>query len=160
MKKTALILGFLVMFAASTAFANHGGKFCPMGGGKACKGMSCASHQQESPCPIVNTLLEQAHAALEHSKDLGLTAEQIQGIREIKIEAKKHNIRMKAEMEIMQLDMKVMLKSDTFDAEAAKAMMEKGMPGMMEGGKKVIDWYGKFRSILKPEQWEKLKEIR
>ena len=155
MKKTAIILGFLLAFAVSTAaFAHHeGGQACPMGAGNE-HGM-----REQSPCPVTNMLLMQAHEAVEHSKDLGLTADQIQAIRDIKIEAKKNNIRMKAEMEIMEIDMKVMMKADKFDAEAFKAMMDKGMPQMMENGKKVVDWYAKFRSILKPEQYARLLEM-
>ncbi len=161
MKKTALILGFLMVFAASTAaFANHhGGKSCGLGGG--CHhGQSCCNKGGESQCPLTNMLLEKAHMALEHSKELGLTAEQVQNIRSIKIETKKHVIRGTAEMQIMELDMKVVMKGDTFDAEAVKAMIDKGVPAWADNAKKVVDWYAAFRAELKPEQWAKLKELK
>ena len=138
--------------------------------GIACQGMEgkqCArkgghgSHDgAKSPCPLMNALLMQAHESLEHSKDLGLSADQIKTIREIKIEAKKFNIHMKAEMEIMGIDMKSKLWADEFDAEGLKKMIDGMAASMPEGGKKTVDLYAKFRSTLTADQWQKLKELR
>ena len=138
----------------SIACQGMDGKQCSMKGGH-------GSHDgAESPCPIMNKLLMQAHESLEHSKDLGLSADQVKAIREIKIEAKKFNIRMKAEMEIMEIDMKSKLWADEFDAEGLKKMIDGMAAGMPEGGKKTVDLYAKFRSTLKADQWQKLKELR
>lgn len=145
-----ILTSFLILGFVPASFACEGGK-CSRGG---------YHEEQESQCPIVNKLLMQAHEALEHSKELGLSAEQINTIRGIKLEAKKANIRMMADMQIMELDMKSKLMADDFDAEGMKKMIDSMAAGMPEGGKKAIDWYAKFRSTLKADQWQKLKELR
>ncbi len=161
MKKifVTMLAAFFVFSMVPSGFANHGGspgKQCSLKGGSC-----CGDHggQKASECPIVNALLTQAHTALEHQKELGLSAEQVSGIREIKIEAKKFNIRMNAEMQIAEIDMKSAFKADDFDGEGLKKMIDQMAVQMPEGGKKTIDWYAKFRSTLKADQWQKLKEL-
>ena len=158
MKKifAAVFASFLIFNMLPSAFANHDGSGqCPYKKG------GCGGHgeQKKSQCPILNALLTQAHESLEHSKDLGLTADQVKTIREIKIEAKKFNIRMNAEMEIAEIDMKSMFRADEFDADGMKKMIDQMAVQMPEGGKKAVDWYAKFRSTLKADQWQKLQEL-
>lgn len=151
-----MLAAFFVFSAVPSSFAGHGGKQCPLKGG------GCSSHSgcdKQSQCPILNALLTQAHTALEHSKDLGLSDDQINKIREIKIEAKKFNIRMGAEMAIAEIDMKVAFKADNFDAEGMKKNIDAMAAQFPEGGKKAVDWYAAFRSELKADQWQKLKEL-
>lgn len=153
-----LLAGFFVFSVVPSGFAgHHGGKQCALKGGGCC-GKS-GGHDKQSECPIVNALLTQAHTALEHQKDLGLTADQVKAIRDIKIEAKKFNIRMGAEMAIAEIDMKMKFKADEFDAEGLKQMIDTMAAQFPEGGKKAVDWYANFRATLKADQWAKLKEL-
>lgn len=155
MKKifVTMLAAFFVFSSVPSGFAGHGGGQCSR------RGYGGHCEQKASECPIVNALLTQAHTALEHSKDLGLTDDQITKIREIKIEAKKFNIRMGAEMAIAQIDMKVAFKADNFDAEGMKKNIDAMAAQFPEGGKKAVDWYAAFRSELKADQWQKLKEL-
>lgn len=153
------LASFLIFSVVPSVFAGHGGGQCPLKGGmgKCCSGGGHGDKQ--SQCPIVNALLTQAHTALEHWKDLGLSADQVKTIREIKVEAKKFNIRMNAEMQIAEIDMKMKFKADEFDGESLKKMIDQMAVQMPEGGKKAVDWYASFRSTLKADQWQKLKEL-
>jgi len=152
----ALFIAVFFSFAP-LASANHGGK-CPMSG----KGGQCSSgkHEEKSPCPIVNKLMHTAHEALEHKKDLGLTADQVKSIWSIKMDAKKRMIRQMAEMQIMMIDMKSKLNAEPLDVEGLNAMIDRGSAGMASGAKETVSEYAKLLSLLTPEQLEKLKAAK
>lgn len=158
------VAGFFLLNLVPSVFAGHhghgktGGGQCSRGGGSCCSGAQkdCAG---KSECPMVSALLMQAYTALEYSKDLGLTDDQVNAIREIKMETKKFSIRMDAEMKIAKIDMKSKFKADKFDAEGLKKMVSDWAAKMPEGPNQMIDWYAKFRSTLNEDQWQKLKEL-
>ena len=149
MKKylTGLFAFLLILNFVPLSFA-YKSQQCSRMGGPSC------GETQKSPCPIVNKLLMQAHTALEHSKELGLTQEQTNTLRNIKIETKKFNIHMMAEMQIMEIDVKSQMMADNFNVDGMKKMIDQMAASMPEGGKKVVDWYAQFRSTLKYKHWQ------
>ncbi len=160
--KYVFILGLISMvFLAPAASANPKGGECPMksGHGDCCSRGCDQKAGGHGECPIVAKTLWLAHAALDHKAEIGLSADQVKAIKELKLEVKKQKIQQKAAMEIGMLEMHSKLKADDFDAEGLKAMMDEGMASMVAGAKASIDQYAKLRSILKNEQIEKLKNL-
>jgi len=154
---TALIAALLFSFTPF-ALANHGEGRCPMGKSAHCKGSY--EHGQKSPCPITNQFLGMAHEALEHQKDLGLSADQVKAIRELKIEAMKRSVRQMADMQILMIDMKSKMKADVLDVKGLNDLIDKGSATMAASTKETVKDYDKFLKVLTDEQRTKLKSVR
>ena len=98
------------------------------------------------------------HEYLEHREQLGLSEQQVQDIKAMKLEMKKSMIRKMANMQIFKLDMKQHLSADTLNAEAINAMIDQQMSTMAAGAKEGVAAFVKLRSILTAEQQAKFKD--
>lgn len=159
MKK--ILLAFFVLGAA--VLTQNVWADCPMGKGD-CQGQKqCAvagGHgEEEYPCPIINKIMKKAHFLLENWEEIGLSPEQVDTIKALKLQAKKSMIRGGADMEIMMLDMKSKLSEDVLDVEGLNAMIDEGMAQMTQSAKAGVDTYAKLKAVLTPEQVEKAKAI-
>lgn len=159
MKKFVLVLAILtgVLFAGG-AWAGHGSEQCPTGGDKAC-GQSSGCDDAGYPCPIVDKAMKKAHFYLGNAEEIGLSEEQIQTIKDLKLWFKKQMIRGNADMQIMMLDMQSKLGEETLDQTGINAMIDEGMANMAKSAKDSVEAYAKLKAVLTPEQVEKAKEI-
>ena len=159
MKKFLLGVAFLSgFFFAGNAWANHEGSQCPSGGDHQMCGKS-GSEDVDYPCPIVDKAMKKAHFYLENWEEIGLSEEQVDSIKGIKLWFKKQMVRGQADMEIMMLDMKAKLGEENIDVEGLNAMIDEGMAGMAKSAKASVEAYAKLRAILTPDQIAKAKEI-
>ncbi len=156
------LLAFLVLgsaFLTQNVWAE-----CPMGKGD-CQGQKqCAvsgGHGQDesSPCPIIDKIMKKAHFLLENWEEIGLSQEQVNTIKDLKLQDKKSMIRGGADMEIMMLDMKSKLSEEVLDVEGMNAMIDEGMAQMTQSAKASVDVYAKLKAVLTPEQVEKAKAL-
>ncbi len=150
------ILGLLVMMLLSPAvYACEGGS-CKGGG----EGGWGKSHHQKSPCPVTNKFFDDAHEMLEHKEELGLTPEQVQTIKGLKMEMKKSEIRKMADMQIFMIDLKAKLHEDKINTEAINAMIDQQSAAMASSGKQIVEQYIKLKGVLTPEQAAKMKTVK
>lgn len=161
-KITTLLLAvfFLLSLALPAMAGDCKGGQCPMKnaqGGCGKSGGSCGN--KEYQCPIVAKLMKKAHFFLENQKEIGLSEDQVQAIKAIKIEAKKSYIRQEAEMKIFEMDLDQKLSEPKVDVEALNAMMDSASAGFAQGGKATVASYAKLKAVLKDDQMAKAKEI-
>jgi Spy/CpxP family protein refolding chaperone len=155
MRKTMMFILFLAMtvFLSSPAFARSmegqwKGKECPI---KMEKG--------ESQCPIANKFTMKAHFLLEHKADLGLTDDQVNAIKNLKLQMEKDGIRQCADMKTFKLDLESKLMEDKVDVEGASALIDKSSATAAAASKSNLASYAQLKSLLTPDQITKMKEI-
>lgn len=154
MKKLTLMT--LILFLAAAVPAMAEGQ-CP-------RGMDCPkSHDcggdKESPCPIVAKLMKKAKFFLANAEAIGLTDEQIQQIKAIKVDAEKDEILGGAQMQVAFLELESKMSADPVDLEAINKTVDELSAGMSKGAKKSAQRYVDLKSILTVEQKKKAKEI-
>ena len=159
MKKLVLIPMFLLStFLCQTVWAD-----CAAGGDEGHGRKECAMRGDQDedayPCPIVDKIMKKAHFFLENKDEIGLSEEQVDTIRGLKLQVKKSLIRSEADMQIMMLDMKAKLGDDTLDVEGIDTMIDQGMGQMAQTAKANVDVYAKLKAVLTPEQVEKAKAL-
>ena len=101
-----------------------------------------------------------AHWMLENKTTLGLTDEQVNTIKALKMEMKKKQIRESAEMQIAMMDMKTKLKENPVDVEGLNKMIDQGMAAMTQSAKENVQAYSKLKAMISDDQWKKLKESK
>ena len=89
MKKALALVFAMTLLSATPAVLRA--EDCPMheGGGCSRGGSGQGDHDKGAGCPILGKVIKQAHFILEHKSELGITDEQAQEVKKIKIEAKK-----------------------------------------------------------------------
>jgi hypothetical protein len=125
--------------------------------GRGCHGKS---GHGASKCPIASKAMWLSHALLENRTELGLTAEEIARIKEIKLEIAKGYLRQGAEMQVFMLDMKSALSQEKVDVEKIESMIDSGMAGMATAAKASVKAYAELKGIATPERMAKLKAAR
>jgi len=136
-----LAIGFLAPMAH--AFDCGKGKAGWQGGSKDCK----------------EKIFLKAHKILKNKEELGLSDEQVQKIKDLKISAKKDLIRKEAEIDILKVDIKSEMYKDTIDVAAVNAFIDKKYDLKKEKTKSLIAAFVALKNILTEDQKKKLKEI-
>lgn len=96
---------------------------------------------------------------LRHSKELGLTDVQVEKIADIKRTLVKERIAMKAQVRILDVDIRALAKNDTVDVEKIRPLIEKKYEAKKELGLKEIMALADAKKVLTPEQLKKAKEL-
>lgn len=100
-----------------------------------------------------------AHLMLENQEEIGLTEDQIESIRALKLETKKSLIKQNAEIELLSVDMKAELYKDVIDVKALKKIVDKKYDFKKAKMNMVIDAYAKLKGVLDEGQRHFLKEL-
>ncbi len=131
---------------------------CPMGEEKkTCR--KCGEAEESCPCPILDKIMKKSHFLLDNQEELGLSEEQVDKIKAIKMGAKKTAILQAANMQIFEIDLKTKLGESKVDVEGIDAMIDQGMTAMSKSAKDSVQSYADLKSILTEEQMVKAKEI-
>jgi hypothetical protein len=134
-------------------------KRCPTGEHQSvCRSCGERSCGKES-CPITSKLTKKACFLLSHAEEIGLSDEQVQKIKSIKMEAKKQHILAKAQMKIGIIDMKAKLHEDELDVDGLNAMVDQFAAGFAASTKKAIQSYAELKGLLSDEQKAKAKTL-
>lgn len=158
MKKNMLVvavLGVFLLFNPSAYADTDGGH--PMW--HHAGGMMGYSHHEQSQCPITRKFMMKAHALLENQKELGLSADQVKTIKDLKLQMEKDSIRQKADQEIFQLDLKSKLGEDKIDVEGTNALIDKAFASSTAAAKSNLEAYAKLKNVLTPDQLAKMKDF-
>lgn len=100
-----------------------------------------------------------AHLILSNQEELGLSDEQVDNIKELKMKAKKDLIRKDAEIEVAALDIKSEMYKKTIDTSAIGKLIDKKYDLKKEKAKSLVESYAALKGILTEEQKEKMKDM-
>ena len=144
MKKTLLLTIMCMLVLGSYALAGHayGGK---------------DSGYYHSG--LKEKFFHKAHFYLEHQEELGLSEEQVDQIKALKIEVKKNMIRQGAEIDILKIDIHAGLREKQPDVDALHKLIDQKYNIKKTKAKTLVSSIVQVKSILTEEQSEKSKEI-
>lgn len=149
----------LSLLGVSSADADHGEQgssrcsSCPF------KSRAYGYDDEKYACPITGKLMGKAHFYLENQKELGLTEEQVNSIKALKLETKKIYLRQMADHQIFELDMNHKLSETKVDVAGIQAMIDQHTASMTSSAKETVAAYAKLKSVLSGEQIAKAKEF-
>ena len=104
-------------------------------------------------------LMMKAHFLMKNQEELGLTDEQVEKIKALKITTKKSLIKTKADIDILIVDIKAALWEDTIDKDAVGKLIDQKYDLKKVQAKTAINALADIKSLLTDEQKEKCKEI-
>ncbi len=155
-----LILTLLALpLAAAPVFANHGG----------CKHGQCSLRKSgcdhgdcgkaSGGCPLVEMFMKKAHFFVDHQKALGLSDEQVNKIKTLKMERKKAIIRQTADHQIFMVDVTMKLHETPLDVEGLNAMIDQATASMATAAKETVAALVELKGVLSEEQMATAKGI-
>ena len=119
---------------------------------------SCGGGMEEGgPCPgqkkgLEEKFMKKARMLLEHGDELKLSEEQVGKIRALKHEVKKDIIMKDAQIEVVGLDLKALLRDDTMDVDRANALIEQKYDIKKAKAKLLVKALADLKNILTDEQ--------
>lgn len=133
----------LTLSVSGAAFAGHGSGY-----GKSGRGWGG---------DLETMFFFKAHKILEMKQELGLSAEQVDTIKNLKVEVKKELINSKADIEIIEVDLYSQLKNNAKDVETVNKLIDAKYDAKKNKAKVVTAAYAKLTQTLSDKQWETLK---
>jgi len=103
--------------------------------------------------------MTKAHFYLENQKEIGLSEDQVNSIKELKLERKIAYVRQMSEQQVFILDVTHKLSQPKVDVEGIGAMIDQQIVPMAASAKETVAAYAKLKSILSEEQRAKAKEL-
>lgn len=98
-----------------------------------------------------------AHKVLQMEKELGLSAEQVEAVKSLKLDTKKSLIRSGAELDILKIDLYSQLKKDAADTASVEKLIDQKYEIKKAKAKLIAGSYAKLKSSLTDKQWEAFK---
>ncbi len=148
-KQMWVILLFCAFLLASPrAFAEDG----TMGG---CKMM----HKMDKMGPE-EKFYQKAFFLLSNADEIGLTDDQVEKIRTLKLKIKKNMIMEDAQIETLALDISEALAADQVDTKKVDSLVDKKYELKKQRTKEIIQGYLDLRGILTKDQQDKLKKMQ
>ncbi len=151
-KLLILTTAFLIICAKSGVADD---KMCPMYKNH-CK---MGKVQYEKDWNVEEMFYKKARLIMMNEKELGLSAEQIKAIRDLKSETKKQVIRNDAEIDVIKVDIKNQLYEPTINIESVNALIDKKYDVKKAKAKLLVDSLAKLKAQLTEDQINKLKEL-
>ena len=93
-------------------------------------------------------------------QEISLTDQQREELDKLRLEHQKEMVKLRADLQVLQLDLETLLDAKEPDKTKVYALIDKINNLRNEMTKKRIDFSLKRRTILTPEQWEKLKHLK
>ena len=97
--------------------------------------------------------------ALKNQEELGLSDEQCEKLKALKMNTKKDLIKRKAEIDIIEVDIKGNLYEDPIDKKSINKLIDKKYELKKAKAKALVEVYAAFQNIFTDDQKKKLKEI-
>lgn len=154
MKTKAMIAGMAAaIFAAVLVLTPQAdakyGKKCSM------KGM----HSSMDKWGLEEKLLYKLHFIFMNEAELGLSAEQVKSLRQLKMDTKKLIIQKNAEVEVLVVDIHGMLYEPKIDEAAVGKLIDQKYEIKKDKAKALVSAYAKLKTTLSEDQMKKLKEL-
>ncbi len=128
--------------------------------GMAKKGPCESSCKSSESCSIESCLLKAPCFALTNKKEIDLTVEQEAKIKQLCTETQKKHIKLKADTDILCVDIKAKLLADSTNAAELNKLTDQKYDLKKQDTKLVINSFIQLKQILSAEQRTKLKELR
>ncbi|MDD5078385.1 MAG: hypothetical protein PHQ84_05230 [Candidatus Omnitrophica bacterium] len=96
---------------------------------------------------------------MENADELGLSPDQIEQVRMLKMKVKKNQIKNNADVELLAIDIKEELKKDQINVNKINAMIDKKYGVKAREAKTVVRACADLKNILNKNQTAKLREI-
>jgi hypothetical protein len=97
--------------------------------------------------------------ALKNQEELGLSDEQYEKLKTLKMNTKKDLIKRKAEIDIIGVDIKGKLWEDPIDKKSINKFIDQKYELKKAKAKALVEAYATFQTILTDDQKKKLKEL-
>ena len=147
MRKSAMIIGLIAVLVLSlSATQLYAGGYYKGRGGCYKKGMA-------------DKIYRKAGMMYAYQEEIGLSDEQVEKIKVLKMNTKKDLIRRKAEIDVISVDIKSELWEDTIDVDAINTLIDKKYELKKEKAKSLVRAYAELKGILTEEQMDKLKSV-
>ncbi|MFC1620815.1 Spy/CpxP family protein refolding chaperone [Candidatus Omnitrophota bacterium] len=143
MRKVFLVVAFLVCLSllVPCVYAERGK-------------MKCDGHGDLS-----QKFYKKAMMIIKSQEELGLSDEQVEKIKDLKISTKKDLIRKKADIDILALDIKAGMWEDTIDLNAVNVLIDKKYEIKKEKAKVLVAARAVLKSTLTADQNKQLKTL-
>jgi hypothetical protein len=138
-----LILGLLTMAAFSMRAIADDEVCCP--------GMKMGMHDK--------MFTHKAQLIMENAAELGLSDDQVQKIKSLKMSVTKSMIKSDADVELLVLDIEAALEKEEIDVNSTSALIDKKYNIKSQEAKTLIGAYADLKKVLSKDQMKKLHEI-
>ena len=151
------ILGVLVLVLLGIAFS---GMQAVADEGAYCPGMKMGQgYGMGNKIDFGKKLLYKAGFIIENADDLGISDEQLQKIRALKMDVKKTLIKNGADLELLVLDIEAELIKDEINVESISALIDKKYGIKSQEAKSLVSAYAELKKIITKDQMKKLREL-
>lgn len=96
---------------------------------------------------------------LQNSEEIGLTDDQVETIKNLKMDLQKNLIRKNAEIEILGLDIRSALKEEDVNQETVNSLIDQKYELKEQKTKDLVSAYLRLKNVLTEEQKAKKKEL-
>ena len=103
--------------------------------------------------------VNKVHLALKNQEELGLSDEQYEKLKTLKMNTKKDLIKRNADIDIIGVDIKGKLWEDPIDKKGINKLIDQKYELKKAKAKALVESYATFQTILTDDQKKKLKEI-
>ncbi|MBI4398786.1 MAG: hypothetical protein HY586_06645 [Candidatus Omnitrophica bacterium] len=101
-----------------------------------------------------------ACGVLSQREALGLSDEQVNTLKNLKLDIQKNLIRQGAEIKILELELVSKLHNTPIDTGAVNKLIDQKYDLKKAVNKELVNAYAKLKSTLTEEQWAKFKELQ
>ena len=108
---------------------------------------------------LENKIFHKLHAAMANKEELKLSDEQVVQLRDLKMNVKKDMIKRKAEIDLIDVDIKSKLWEDVINKKETDKLIDQKYELKKAKAKALIDVYAELKTILSDKQKNKLKKI-
>ena len=108
---------------------------------------------------LSDKFFHKAHFLLMNEKELGLSEDQVQAIKDLKHETKKYYIMQAAKIDVIKVDIKSELYTYPIDVEAIDPLVDQKYDLKKAKAKYIIKAFADLKAVLSQEQYDKMKEI-
>jgi len=115
--------------------------------------------QKSDKMDMDKKLFSKCHMILENAKELGLSAQQIESIKDLKLKTKKDLIVKESEIDLAALDIKTELWKDTIDLNVINPLIDKKYDLKKEKAKILVAAMAGIKKTLSKDQMDKLKAM-
>ena len=133
-----------------------------------CQGMKMGMHGEmmkgmhegmEQKMDLDEMFTRKAHLITENATELGLSDEQLQKVKALKMSVRKSAIKSDADVELLVLDIEDALMKDEVDVNGVNALIDKKYGIKAQETKTLVSAYADLKRVLTKDQMKKLHDI-
>jgi len=155
-----LILGLFAAAAFSMRAIADDAACCPgMKKGMHEKMMGAMHERMDKKIELEEMFFHKAGLIMKNAAELGLSDDQLQKVKTLKLDAQKSMIKADADVELLVLDIQAALEKDEIDVNNINSLIDKKYGIKSQAAKVFVGAYGELKKVLNKDQMKKLHEI-